>query len=595
MDDRLLEPLQAYKEGYEHEFQRNAEALFDELAEKSKVDIAQNKATVKKYEAKLKLIEKTDKLISSLKTKKSLLTALSVLGGIFAVIGIYKLAERSYLFGGLASPIGFALIVLSVILIVKKIKPKLKEMGKQRDGQQKEAQSLMAEALKQMEPLNSLFDDTMTKQLIEKTVPLIKIDDNFSMRRYDYLSGKYGFGEDDNNDVSTIGILTGEILGNPFVVDRKLIHTTGMQTYEGSLLITWTEYTRDSEGHTVPVHRSQTLYASVTKPKPFYSTRTRLIYGNDAAPDLHFSRSPSHSEDLSEKQRERKVKKGIKKIRAKQESHSGFTEMGNEEFDVLFGALNRDNEVQFRLLFTPLAQKNILALLKDADGYGDDFHMEKSGCLNYISSEHSAQWDPDTDPSIFRSYSYLASKQRFISFNKDYFRSLYFDFAPLLSIPLYQQQKPREYIYKESYERNMTRYEAEYAVNHMDPSFFTPPEAATSCILKTSLLGSGGKTDTLSVRALAYKAVNRVELVPKLGGDGNIHEVPVNWVEYIPVQSERRCCLKEVGLSKRSFATSPQVSEILQKHNIRNFGYGHGILCYQPSDDSDLISDFDIK
>ena len=39
--------------------------------------------------------------------------------------------------------------------------------------------------------------------------------------------------------------------------------------------------------------------------------------------------------------------------------------MGHPEFEVLFGAQNRNNEVQFRLLFTPLARKQLLALMKD--------------------------------------------------------------------------------------------------------------------------------------------------------------------------------------------------------------------------------------
>ena len=42
-----------------------------------------------------------------------------------------------------------------------------------------------------------------------------------------------------------------------------------------------------------------------------------------------------------------------------------FQEMANSEFDVLFGANDRDHEVQFRLMYTPLAQRNTVDLIKD--------------------------------------------------------------------------------------------------------------------------------------------------------------------------------------------------------------------------------------
>ena len=594
MDDKILEPLSAYKNSYESELKQNAESLFGELAAKAAIDVELNRATVKKYTAKLKLLEKTKKHINGLKTKKALLNVLTIVGCIMAIIGIFLLIDKNYLAGGILTPIGVIFAILGIVLNKVKIKPALAEAKKLKNGQESAAEQLKNEAWQQMNPLNELFDDTMTKQLIEKTVPLLKIDYNFGMRRYDYLSGKYGFGGDDNENVSTIGILTGEILGNPFVVDRKLIHTMGTQTYTGSLLITWTETYIDSEGHRRTVHRSQTLYASIKRPKPFYSAQTRLIYGNDAAPDLHFSRSPSHSEDLSEKALKRKIKAGKKKIESMQEKSQQFTEMGNEEFDVLFGALNRNNEVQFRLLFTPLAQKNILALLKDSEGYGDDFHMQKSGCLNYISSEHSSDWNPDTDPSAYRSFSFDDAKSKFINFNTAYFRSLYFDLAPLLSIPLYQQQKPREYIYKDSYQRNFTRHETEYAVNHINANAFAPLGAATSCILKTSFLSAAGKSDRVAVTAHSYRTVNRVEYVPTMGGDGRLHSVPVPWVEYIPISRESTVVIKELGLSSRNFTGSDKIAEKLARREICRYGYGHGILCCVTDDDSDFDSDFDI-
>ena len=110
-------------------------------------------------------------------------------------------------------------------------------------------------------------------------------------------------------------------------------------------------------------------------PYPEYFYDTRLIYGNEAAPNLCFSRKPNSSvARMNEKQLEKYIKKGDKKIK-KMESKAltdddpttNFQSMGNNKFDVLFNALDRNNEVEFRLLFTPLAQKNIVNLIDRDD------------------------------------------------------------------------------------------------------------------------------------------------------------------------------------------------------------------------------------
>ena len=66
-----------------------------------------------------------------------------------------------------------------------------------------------------------------------------------------------------------------------------------------------------------------------------------------------------------------------------------FNRLPNEEFEALFMALDRDNEVEFRLLFTPLAQKNMISILRAKNvGFGDDFIFKKRKELNYIKSMH---------------------------------------------------------------------------------------------------------------------------------------------------------------------------------------------------------------
>jgi hypothetical protein len=37
------------------------------------------------------------------------------------------------------------------------------------------------------------------------------------------------------------------------------------------------------------------------------------------------------------------------------------------------------------------------------------------------------------------------------------------------------------------------------------------------------------------VTAHGYEGIPRVDVIPMLGGDGNMHPVPVPWTEYLPV------------------------------------------------------------
>ncbi len=585
MDDAILEPLKAYKTQFEKQFSDNTDAMLDDMVVRSGINVAENRATARAYRAELAIAKKIADKLSSHRSLNGFFIFLTVAGFIAAAIGIYLLVVGNTLVGALCVGIGLAVAGVMLGIIFGVMRPKIKDFEKKQAKHLEKADALLDKCNRQMAPFNCLFDTNMTKKLIEKTVPLLEIDDNFSMRRYDYLSGKYGFPIDAPQNRSTIGILTGEILGNPFVVDRELVSYMGTETYWGHLVISWTTTYTDSEGNVHTQTHTQTLTASVTKPMPRFTKETRLIYGNEAAPDLSFTHKPSHAEDMSENQLERHVKRGAKKLRKKQDKalkngESNFTEMGNEEFDVLFGATDRTNEVQFRLLFTPLAQKNMLDIMKDADGFGDDFHFAKRGSLNYIVSEHSAQWDMDTQPSKFYSYDIDIARANFVSFNRQYFRSLYFDFAPLLSIPLYQQMKPHEYIYKDVYGRNYTAYEAEYMANAIGQASFAHPLSATESILKTAIIGRDGASDHLEVTAYSYRTEQRVDFVPVLGLDGALHSVPVPWQEYIPIENRSTVKLKELGLSGREFeskrASSP-LGDLLSRYG--KSAYAHGLLC----------------
>ena len=60
------------------------------------------------------------------------------------------------------------------------------------------------------------------------------MDSNFNIERYEQLVKDYGFLEKGDVNHSTLDIASGDILGNPFVFLKRIIHWMDDYTYEGT-------------------------------------------------------------------------------------------------------------------------------------------------------------------------------------------------------------------------------------------------------------------------------------------------------------------------------------------------------------------------
>lgn len=542
-DEMVIDaPLEQYQKIYKDAHNQNVEAFIDNLIEKSQVNIDENRSTVKKIRKKEAERDHLSKKISGKKTLRLFLIFL-----IIAAIGviIYSITElQAYGYDILhVVLIPFMTVIsgLFIFLIWKKINVQLKALKKSKQEVITVLKELMDLAHKQMLPLNQLFYEGMSKEIFSKTIPLIKLDKMFDSKRLDYMIEKFGLSNIYNKNRSALYIQSGEIKGNPFYIADELVHHMGTKSYSGSIVIHWTT-TSTVNGKRVTRHHSQTLTATVNKPYPMYQEQPYLVYANDAAPDLIFSRTDSDAEHLTQKQIDKKVDKDIKKLSKKSEKSitkgGSYTVMGNQEFEVLFNATNRNNEVQFRLLFTPLAQKQLLQLMKEKTiGFGDDFDFVKDKKINKIYPEQLSQIKLNVSPDYFMGYDIDAIRKHFVDYNNRYFKHIFFTFAPVLAIPLYQQTVPQEYIYKDLYPSYVSFYEHEKVVNMMNESEFKHPLSITRNILKTKTLTSGESKDTVAVTAYGYKGENRIDYITKLGGDGRMHTIPVSWVEYLPVDN----------------------------------------------------------
>lgn len=516
----IYNPLEEYESKFKAQHAEKTSELFSKLVEQSNVNVEENRLTVKKY-------HELRENLAKLKKKLNLWRFLRVL----------------------------AIITLILIpLVILKMTPKIRAMRAEIEEADRKADELLAEAERQMAPLIALFRERHCLDLIEEVIPLVKFAPCFSAEQEENMRQNFDF--DDFGDVnsSTIDVLAGSYNDNPFIFETRLTHVLGIEVYHGYKTIHWTERYRGSDGKMHTRTRTQTLHATVTKPKPFYSTEVLLKYCAQGGPELSFTRSATDLDDLSEKQIDKHIKKGEKKLKKLTdeaiEENKDFVSMSNSDFEVLFGALNRTNEVQFRTLFTPLAQTNMVDLILSETSYEDDFNFTKRGRTNTIRTRHSQGRALMLYPALFRSYSFDVIKENFEKKNADFFREVYFDFAPLLAIPMYQERPVHSLDPLPDYSQLYSYMECEALANATSPKNFVHPATKTKAILKSSFVGSRDGADEINVSAYSYDIEKRVDFVTMLGGDGRMHSVAVPWDEYIPLEASNNFFVATVDKAK---------------------------------------------
>lgn len=561
----IYEPLTEYVNVFRDRFKEVAETTFAELAEEAKVDIKANHETCRQLYA-------TEEILSSVKTRFGWWTAwcvllwLLVVGGIIAVFVLRQELETQILV-----VIGVVVLVAIVYLFMR-VHPRLKALKSDRDGLAATVDQLKKVTWEQMSPLNCLYDWDMLTRMMSKTVPRLEFDPYFTTQRLADLKMVYNWDDSFNAERSVIYSHSGLINGNPFVICRTKKMEMGSKTYHGTKTITWTRQERGADGKYHTVHHSEVLTASVTAPYPEYFEKTRLIYGNTAAPDLIFYRKQSglagKEGSLSFKWKKRSLHKKARNL-----TNADFAMMTNEEFEVAFNTSNRNNNQQFALLFTPLAQESMLKLLEDYEvGYGDDFDFDKHKMINIIIPNHMQELNLDMNPDQYRHFDYDKAKADFYTINARYFRAIYFSLAPLLCVPMYQQIRPQHEIYGHNMQRQSAFWEHEALANFWGKDHFKHPSCVTDCILKTTQSKDRSDNSTITVYAHGYRSEQRLTCISKWGGDGRSHRVPVYWDEFLPVTGSSNIYMREDNDFKDGSITHRQrlnhINNVLGEANL---------------------------
>jgi hypothetical protein len=524
------EPIDDYASFFKDEHERNVSEYFEELVKAAGIDEQKNIETV----AELQSLRNS---VSSNSSSRGWWRAGRIVA-ILAAVGLGALAfsEQGIYFLSLAPALGLlALVFMKINPEVSALNDKVTELEAQRD-------SKSDEAWLQMFPLNELHTWEAASKLFMKTFPFITFDSFFTTNRLRDLTENYGLSPSFNDGRSIQSIQSGSFKGNPFVIARYKEHWMGTRSYHGSLVIYWTESVRDAQGNWVNIQKSQTLTASVVKPYPEYQVRSSIIYGHEIAPNLSFTRAPSNLSGLEDGfmnnwRKDHAIKKVEKKARKDIKSGKGeLTVMSNKEFEALFNATDRDHEVEFRLLFTPLAQQEMVKLLNDKTvGFGDNFLFNKQGKINFVEPNHLSNVEFDGNPQLFKTLELAEARKLFNDFHNKYFKSLYFSFAPLWTIPMYRENRtiPRS----SDHALDASFWEHEVMANLIGQQNFRHPNSVTENILKSS--GGGlGSAKSVTLTAYGYEGFGRVDVIPMVGGDGNVHGVPVHWTEYIDVSQD---------------------------------------------------------
>ena len=561
----ICDPLTEYIDVFRDRFNEVAEQTFAELAEEANIDIEANRETCRERYATEDRISLVKTRIGWWKTWRFLLW-LSIVGVLIADIVMYQQLETWM-------RITISVCVASVIVyILTMVHPRLKKLESECNDLAKKVARLEKQAWEQMSPLNRLYDWDVLTRMMSKTVPRLEFDPYFTTQRLTDLKETYGWDDSFNESRSVVYSHSGLINGNPFVICRTKKMEMGAKTYNGSETIYWTTREKGADGKYHTVHHSQVLTASVTAPYPGYYEKTRLIYGNTAAPDLIFYRKQSNlagkENSLSFKWNRRSLRKKARNL-----SNADFAMMSNEEFEVCFDTSNRNNNQQFALLFTPLAQESMLKLLKDNEvGFGDDFDFDKHKMINTIVPNHMQELNLDMNPNQYRNFDYDKEKEDFYTINARYFRAIYFSLAPLLCVPMYQQIRPQYHIYGHDMQRNSAFWEHEALANFWGNDNFKHSSCVTDCILKTEQPEGREDDSTITVYAHGYRTEQRITYISKWGRDGILHRVPVNWDEYLPVTGTGYIYMKEDNDFQDTPITNRQrfnhISEVLDQANL---------------------------
>ncbi|VEU59163.1 MAG1210 family protein [Mesomycoplasma neurolyticum] len=550
MEEQIFNWVEEYKNKFQKLHDDNVKNKFDELLKKSNVDLHEN---IKKNQN----LENTKNSYNSKKTIKTFLFVGFIFFGVIALLSILGLVLK-IIQTKTSFAIAITLVVICSILSILCLVYMFIFKNTLATLDQK-IQQLESELWNDTEPLNALLENNLPHDLFKKTFKFLKFDNYFSAEKLGYLKQRFDFDFDHFHDIdtSTLKTYTGEIKGNPFIVLENLNHKLSSKTYTGKKIVSYRSNNKVIK---------ETLIATVTKPYPLFRSKKYILFASDAAPNLSFFKPANYAHEKIATNSKSFYKKSRKEFDAFIKQNPNFTPFANDEFEFLFKAWNRNNGVEYRLLFTALAQQSMSELIKDTTvGFGDDFSFDKHKKWNLVTADHLRNIDFHLPKGFFHDYNIERAKENFINHNNQHFKHLYFGFAPIFSIPLYQQNKTFEYIYDIKHNDNYSYFEHESIMNDLKDKIFNKSSKLVNKIIKTKFISSDNEySDLIEATSYGYDWKIKVDYVPTMAGNGRIYNVPVKWDEFTPIVETATLEVQALELNEKNENYQEKLQNLLK-------------------------------
>lgn len=205
-------------------------------------------------------------------------------------------------------------------------------------------------------------------------------------------------------------LVSGQIFNNHFMVYNLKWQTWYMHVYTGSIPVSYT--TSNSKGETIT--HTTIVTASEVLPAPKWTYQTELAYNFDRPYHLCFTNYTN--------------KKEFKKWNKANQSP-----MENKDFEKLFKAI-RNDEKDYRVVFTPLAQENFVKLLQQ-----QKYNFIKNEDVSIISLEDNQSKLINSNIESGFNYDIEVWKKNVNKWVENFVYHLGLLSLPIANIPLYYQ------------------------------------------------------------------------------------------------------------------------------------------------------------
>lgn len=525
----ILNPV-IYRSDFLKEHVSGTETYLNELLEQTGTSLKENQADCQEISALDKVLLKTKRKFSLFKAGMGILLTLLVIlmfisiGGAYYVftepgISLNPAAIYSIFASCILVAVGFlVLIVLTSVFLSKKNKKFRATIS----NFEEVIDTKIQEAFVKLHDFYRAFNYSQVYSQIQAQIPEIEFlksaDNNFVK----YIEKNFDPVYAPSSTSMLVNYKAGYFYKNPFIVGMYKEMNMVPHTYTGSLAISY--YTGFGE------HRrlvSETLHATLVKPKPEYKyIAVNSLYAN-AVPELEFEKAPVL--DYNPAKHDKYIKQAEKMLAQIEKKNADFTPMSNTEFEALFPATKRSSEQKYRAFFGQVAQQNLINFAKSLTS-GRNYTYSKSHNTNEVALRELSE-SFDLNPLDFVDYDLTSFLSKYQEYAKELSASLYDSFIPYLSNPVLLEGNISK---QPEYTRNASILEHLALLTKFKNSELLPSEAG----INEYILEPLPEYENVCI-VHSFKAVPRVDYVVVNAGDGP-HQVPVNWTEYIPVFKELR-------------------------------------------------------